>query len=327
MPGTLKTVSETAAMINEGRRLLLAGDEAALAQLPAGSWIAGTIPYFMGPEGGVVDRDHVFVDVLPDVVVDANLCSYGADELDRIPADGFENGFSVVVLPAGSQAHLRYAAQAPEFTGLFERPVVGWVSGVHLDDLGATSAKVFTGSGEAVATDRAAVLHAELPEGVLASVDIVNLFTQGSGPTLSFDATGFEQDKVRVDGVVRPFADYLHEIGHDPRLPLVADYFGAMVNVSIQAVPDDAGPVALYAPVFDGVEYRLAAPVPDYVAEFGSRLPSGSVSPAFSCNCILNFLYGGLEGRKTGDITGPITFGEIAYQLLNQTLVYLVIHD
>lgn len=35
----------------------------------------------------------------------------------------------------------------------------------------------------------------------------------------------------------------------------------------------------------------------------------------------------GLEGKKTGDVTGPVTFGEIAYQLLNQTLVYLNIID
>ena len=47
----------------------------------------------------------------------------------------------------------------------------------------------------------------------------------------------------------------------------------------------------------------------------------------FSCNCILNYLYSELEGKKTGGITGPITFGEIAYQLLNQTMVYLTIED
>lgn len=28
-----------------------------------------------------------------------------------------------------------------------------------------------------------------------------------------------------------------------------------------------------------------------------------------------------------GDITGPITFGEVAYQLLNQTMVYLTITE
>ncbi len=38
---------------------------------------------------------------------------------------------------------------------------------------------------------------------------------------------------------------------------------------------------------------------------------------------MLNYVYGKLEGRHTGKLTGPITFGEIAYQLLNQTLVYL----
>jgi hypothetical protein len=232
-----------------------------------------------------------------------------------------------VILPATSKAHTRYAADAPEFDGLFDRPVVGWVSGVHLDDLGKVSPKVFAGSGDSGTDARAAVLHAALPEGVLASVDIVNLFTQGDGPVLTFDATGFTPAEVEVDGVRRVFSEYLAEIHHDVRLPLVADYFGAMINVSIQSVPDDGGPVALYAPVFDGIEYRLAAPVRDYVSEFAAQLPSGTVSPAFSCNCILNFLYSDLEGKRTGDVVGPITFGEVAYQLLNQTLVYLTIHD
>jgi hypothetical protein len=44
---------------------------------------------------------------------------------------------------------------------------------------------------------------------------------------------------------------------------------------------------------------------------------------AFSCNCILNYIYGNLEGKKLAGTAGPITFGEIAYQLLNQTMVYL----
>jgi hypothetical protein len=34
-----------------------------------------------------------------------------------------------------------------------------------------------------------------------------------------------------------------------------------------------------------------------------------------------------LEGKKTGGVTGPITFGEIAYQLLNQTLAYISVKD
>jgi hypothetical protein len=327
MPGRLYTVPEAAAAIAEGRPLLIAGDETLLAQLPEGRWIGGTIPYFMTTDGGLVTQDQVYIDTLPAQVDEVKIASYTADELQHMPADGFEDGFSVIIVPAGSPVHSHYAAEASGFPGLFDRPVVGWVSGVHLDDLASATAKVFAGSGSQVSAEDAVVMHAALPDGVLASAEIVNLFRQGDGPVLTFDATGFTQDKVLVDGVPRVFAEYLHEIGHDTRLPLVADYFGAMINVSFQSVPDDGGPVALYAPAFSGIEYKLAAPVGDYVGEFESHLPAGGVAPTFSCNCILNFLYSELEGKRTGDVVGPITFGEIAYQLLNQTLVYLTIHD
>lgn len=47
----------------------------------------------------------------------------------------------------------------------------------------------------------------------------------------------------------------------------------------------------------------------------------------FSCNCILNYMYAGLEGERPGDMTGPVTFGEIAYVLLTQSMVYLVVEQ
>jgi hypothetical protein len=83
----------------------------------------------------------------------------------------------------------------------------------------------------------------------------------------------------------------------------------------------------MYAPVFPGVDYRFAKPVGDYSSAFGQAIASGEQQPGFACNCILNYLYGQLEGKKTGDITGPITFGEIAHQLLNQTMVRLYLRD
>jgi hypothetical protein len=62
--------------------------------------------------------------------------------------------------------------------------------------------------------------------------------------------------------------------------------------------------------------------VPDYAAAFRARLADYDASgAAFSCNCILNFLFGELEGKAIGGVEGPVTFGEIAYQLLNQTMV------
>ncbi len=59
------------------------------------------------------------------------------------------------------------------------------------------------------------------------------------------------------------------------------------------------------------------------------RFPKTS-SEAVECTinrqCILNYLYGGLEGKRAGSLQGPVTFGEIAYLLHNQTMVTLTIH-
>lgn len=64
--------------------------------------------------------------------------------------------------------------------------------------------------------------------------------------------------------------------------------------------------------------YRLVRPA-------ASDRRGGRRGAAFSCNCILNHLYGQLEGQRTGRFTGPMTFGEIAFLLLKQTLVYLAV--
>ncbi len=108
----------------------------------------------------------------------------------------------------------------------------------------------------------------------------------------------------------------------------MADYFGAKVNVSIQNVDPSKHEVRFYAPVFAGVSYKHAKPLQDYVEQFTAMLPLHLTNhPAFSCNCILNYLYSELEGKRTGKITGPATFGEVVYQLLNQTVAYLTITE
>jgi hypothetical protein len=94
-----------------------------------------------------------------------------------------------------------------------------------------------------------------------------------------------------------------------------------MVNVSIRAVDQAKRQVDFYAPVFEDMEYRLAKP-PGTLPAIG---PDEGGGVNFSCNCILNYLYGKLEGQRTGRYTGPMTFGEIAFLLLNQTLVHLTV--
>jgi hypothetical protein len=322
---SLLSVADTEAKIGEGRPLLLAGDEELLKQLPRGTWIAGTIPYFMTESGGATARDQIFVTELPEAVTGVKLRVYDEQSIREIYGDIPENGFSVVILPAGTKIHEAFATDAPTYDRFATRPLVGWVSGVHLSDVGKVSAKVYA-DGQAYG-DRAVVLHVGLPAGKAAEVGIVNIFTQSQRDTITFPVTGFKVTDAWVNGELRNFAEYVKAKALDSKLPLVADYHGSSINVSFQSVDIDKREVTFYAPVFAGIAYKHAADVTDYVSEFTAQMPEHADGIAFACNCILNYMYSNLEGKQTGGITGPITFGEIAYQLLNQTLVYVTVVD
>ena len=319
----LISVQAASDLIKKGLPLSIAGPESALDQLPQGDWIGGTIPYFMLASGGAVVTDaRVFVTDLSSLG-SVRIQSYGADELQGICANAPDNGFSIAIIPAGSAAHQRFAAEAANYEGAFLKPTVGWISGVHLSQLGSVTPKVYDGRSAQKYENRAVVAYVTLPDDRLASLEIVNLFEPDDGDVLHFDSTRFEVDNCEVNGRKVNFAQYIRERQLDSgTLPLVGNFAGAHINVSLQTVGEAGGKVQLYAPVFTGVDYRFAKPVGDYAAAFRARLAQQQADGiVWSCNCILNFLFGDLEGKAIGGLAGPITFGEIAYQLLNQTLV------
>ncbi len=319
----LLDLAEVQALVRRGDTLLLAGDEALLREVPPGRWIGGTIPYFMTERGGVTTREQLFVQRVPEIARGARVCTYDAASIDRIALDSPEPGYTLVVIPAFSAIHESYALHAPEYPQLFMRVIGGFVAGVHLDDLPGRAPTVFAGPTGESSTSAAVAMHVELPETHAASLGIVNIFEQGDGDEMSFPRSGFAATDCLIDGRTVNFHDYLVQRAVDIRAPLVADFFGTKVNVSFQSVDAASRTVKLYAPVFEGVKYRLARPITDYAARFAAAIPPGLELPAFSCNCVLNYLYGNLEGRRTGSVVGPMTFGEIGYQLLNQTLVYI----
>lgn len=324
-PQSLMTIADAAALIRSGRYLAIAGDETALKQLPTGNWIGGTIPYFMGPDGGRSSRELVFVNVIPVLAEPPLIRFYGLESLPRMCVNAPDNGYSIVIIPGFSEAHSSFARNAPNYEDMYQKPLIGWIAGMHLDDLGKVTAKVVHGQNGQFSDAMAVVMDVPLPADKYARIDIVNLFVQGDGDDIEFTETSFSAGDCLIAGQPAKLADYLASRKIDTRLPLVADYSGAMINVSIKGVDAAEKRVDFYAPVFPGTRYRFARPVPDYVGQFRAALPQLAGPVAFSCNCILNYLYSELEGKRTADITGPITFGEIAYQLLNQTLVYLSI--
>lgn len=328
MNRVLLTIEQTAELIKAGKVLSLAGDENLLKGLPKGNWIGGSIPYFVAEDGGKQTKESVFVTEITEATNSTiKIQSYDMDTIKNIAVEAPDNGFTILIIPALSAMHAEYANHARDYDAMFMKPIVGWISGVHLDDLGKVTPKVFNGATGEVIENAAVALHVTLPENKLAMIKILNLFKQGEGDVITFSELGFSAEKCLVNGVETNFADYVTEKKLDLALPLVADYNGAQINTSFQAVDANAKTVAFYAPVFPGIEYRQAAPVGDYVSEFDALASGSHAATQFSCNCILNYLYGKLEGRKTGDLNGPMTFGEIAYQLLNQTLVYLEVTE
>ena len=317
----LISVQAASELIRRGAPLSIAGPESALDQLPAGQWIGGTIPYFMVAQGGTVVRaDQVFVTDLSSIG-EISMASYGPDELAGIVANAPDNGFSLTVIPAGSRSHQCFAADASNYDGAFLKPTVGWISGVHLSELGQVSPKVYDGRTATKHEDRAVVAYVALPADKMAAVEIVNLFEPDGGDTLRFPSTGFTAETCTVNGESTNFAEYVRHRGLEHgRLPLVGDFAGAHINVSLQSVGEHSA--VLYAPVFEGVDYQFAKPVANYAEAFRQRLAAQDSSGAvMACNCILNFVFGELEGKAIGGVEGPVTFGEIAYQLLNQTMV------
>ena len=328
---SLYSVAEVGAMIAAGDALLLAGEEQLLAALPQGRWIGGTIPYFMTHEdGGTFDRDRIFVQRLPDMAAVHAQHLLPADALSTLADGGPDNGFTVILLPSQSPAHQAFALRSGEWPGVFRRPLVGWVTGAALDRLDTDSPKVFDGATGQISGTDAVVMHVALPDSHYADVDIVNLFEPGDGPALTFGNddgadTGFTVEHVHVDGVRTRLVDYIADHGIDTRLPLVADYNGAMINVATAGIAADTGHVTFFAPVFSHITYRFAKPIGDYETLFAEQLGERHDTLAFACNCILNYNYAGLAGKRTADVAGPMSFGEIAYMLLTQTLVYLTI--
>ncbi len=323
----LLTFEEVVKLISQNKPLALAGDEETLKQLPNGNWIAGTIPYFMSEEGGITTRDRIFVNQLPDYIKEVKIVNYNLDTISNVFSDAPANGFSLIIIPASSDIHLSFALNAPMFPDFATRPLIGWISGVHLDDLGSISAKVVNGEIGEVSEEQVVVMHITLSENKFADIGIVNIFSQGKGDTIEFLEDSFIQTDALINGEKRNLAEYIAENKIDIKLPLVADYLGAMINVSFQKVDEEEKKVHFYAPLFKGQKYRQAEDLGDYVSAFTKQMPKEAKDIVFSCNCILNYLYSELEGKKTGDIIGPITFGEIAYQLLNQTLAYLTVQN
>lgn len=320
------TLEQAIQLIEEGKILHIAADESLLKQLPKGKWIAGTTPYFITEQGGITCKDKLFVNEIP-CAIDYKTAVYDKENIFDITNDAYSNGITFLIMPFASDVAVFYAKEAPYSEDVLMNPIIGWISGFDLST--DSKAKVYDGMSGASYENKGVALHICLPDDKIASLGIINIFDIDENDTkIEFLEDSLSVTKCLVNGKEVTFSDYILKNGIDTKLPLIADYNSVLVNVSIKSVSKENSTVDFYAPVFSGKEYHFARPIHDYAESFQERLQEfRDFKPLFSCNCILNYLYGKLDGKATPPFAGPVTFGEIAYILLNQTLVYAEIVD
>jgi hypothetical protein len=336
-------------IIRSGETLMLSGTEEMLTGLPNGNWVGGTSSYFMNENGGQKNTDKIFVMKLPTGVKLEQVKFYDSEHLADISKESPDNGFTYLLMPFGTKAHLNYAEKAPFFPGQFTKIIIGWVAGVALEDLRKKTTKVFNGQNGQISEMDVLAMHCSLPKNKYAMISTINIYEADKKATIVFPNSGFEASFCLINGEPTNIVKYMRENNIDIKHPIVTNFrFGSTiskrldtsgytsfteyghpsttehggnyVNVSFAGIEGDKA--LLYAPIFSDVKYYFAKPA-DYLTQFNKHSTAFSDEQAFSFNCILNYTNSNLEGKVTKGMYGPFTFGEIAYQLLNQTLVYL----
>ena len=155
-------------------------------------------------------REQLLVQQLPsDGRAAWRVSTYDANTISRITDDAPENGYTFLLIPAFSDAHLAYGKDAPGFKDLYQHPIIGWITGVHLDDLATKEPKVFNGIVGEVHSDLALACHVPLPADKMAFVDIVNIFARSAGPDMRFATDGFTVTDCSIGGETTNFARWL----------------------------------------------------------------------------------------------------------------------
>lgn len=131
-----------------------------------------------------------------------------------------------------------------------------------------------------------------------------------------------------MNGEERDVYEYFESINHLPTLPIMADYAGAKINVGF--LKDEKNKKThFFAPVYKGTVYKVVTKLPDNYEKvfFEAMGKDKDLEIDYSVSCLYNYFNFSLEGKTLGNTCANFTWGEIAFHLLNETHVYLIIED
>ena len=281
----LHTIEEVCRLIEQGKILALAGDERVLSKLPKGNWIGGSTPYFMDEEKGKFEQNAIYVDDFSHIATNFKINTYDTTNIAELTKDRFINGFTFLVILAFSNIHSHYALHAADFEGIYDAPVLGWVSG-HLNS--EDTPTIYNGLTGEVSTSTAIAMHVCIPSNKMAQLEILNIHSQDpNSPIIEFFLEdSFSAKDCLINGELHNFSQYIEHHQIDTKSPITCSYSGAVINVCVKEVNTADGQVNFYAPVFEGRQYKFATPLANYAEAFTQQLPTHDQNIAFSCNCI-----------------------------------------
>lgn len=333
MNNKLFTKDEVIDLINAGHVMLLSGSDNALKGLPKGKWIAGTTPYFMDGTGKV-DETNIFVDDFTDIAKNAKVEVFDTTNIKDIAKHGYNNGFIVMSIPIDTEIYFEFSNKSLEYENIYNNPLVGFVACCNFNDYGNFgSLKTFVGAGNygQLFHNKAVALYVELPENITARAEIINLDTiDYSTPKVVFPKTSFFQSDCTIDGKPGNIADYLENyvkprMGGKGYTQMITSQNGALINRDPKVVDVEKGTASFFSPAYEGDEYYLVKPGNDYFTMFNDALKAKGDAEIAACFSCISYFFGGSFEGKSIIKNGCYAFGEIAYQLLNKTIVTLEI--
>jgi len=323
----LYTVEEVKDFINQGKIMMLSGSADAIKDLPKGKWIAGTCPYFMSGVGKI-DKQMIMVDDFSDIASNVCIESFDENNIEKLCEKSYDNGFNVIILPFQSPVYYKFATDSMKYEGVFNNPLVGYVACCLFEEIGKVNTYTSTGLDSKLSDKNAVVMHIELPKNLVARTEILDLDTiDENSKSVVFPKDGFAQKECLIDGKPGVFSDFLKEYRDTTgRIsPIICNMNGALVNRDVNSIDWNTGDVTFFSPAYEGDVYYMSKQIGDYQQLMNEAFAKKkNVSLCISCGSY--YLGGDLTGKNVS-LNGVYAFGEIAFQLLNKTIVTLEIDE
>ncbi len=101
-------------------------------------------------------QSMIYVNELTDAE-NFKIASYDEHSISNLTKDSFENGYTILIIPPFQKVHTIFAMTAADMDGLYDNPVIGWMTGADLNS--DSTPKTYNGLLGDATLDKAVAIH------------------------------------------------------------------------------------------------------------------------------------------------------------------------